>query len=178
MKGASLATEEIWQGVRGRLVWDESETVSSFDRWSFGERRTKRLLSYGLKLNFIDSSVKGETFWLLFFRKLRAQTYILKSIDRWSFGERRTKKGYLAMVWSWTFIDISVNFGVYQRLIRRRFGVNTPFTSGVCVRTTTTCTPSATIKTSRRTVVVQRHGRRRTVLSVRNKVTNDYRTIV
>ena len=46
------------------------------------------------------------------------------------------------------------------------------------VRTTTTCTPSATIRTSRRTVVVQRHGRRRTVLLVCNKVTNDDRTVV
>ena len=42
VKGASLATEEILCGVRGRLVWDESETFSSFDRWSFGERRTKK----------------------------------------------------------------------------------------------------------------------------------------
>ena len=57
---------EILQGVRGRLVWDESETVSSFDRWSFGERRTKRLLSYGLKLNFIDSSVKERGDFLVF----------------------------------------------------------------------------------------------------------------
>ena len=29
-------------GVRGRLVWDDSETVSSFNRWTFGERRTTR----------------------------------------------------------------------------------------------------------------------------------------
>ena len=46
------------------------------------------------------------------------------------------------------------------------------------VRTTTTCTPSATIRTSRGTVVVERHGRRRTVLLVCNKVTNDERTVV
>ena len=43
-----------------------------------------------------------------------------KSVVRWSFGERRTKKGFLAMVWSWIFIDTSVNFDVYHRLIRRR----------------------------------------------------------
>ena len=35
VKSASLATEEILYGVRARLVWDESETVSSFNRWSF-----------------------------------------------------------------------------------------------------------------------------------------------
>ena len=35
-------------------------------------------------------------------------------------------------------------------------GVDSSFTSGVHVRTTTTCTPSATIKTSRRTVAVER----------------------
>ena len=41
VKGAPLllATGEILYGFRGRLVWDESETVSSFNRWSFGERR-------------------------------------------------------------------------------------------------------------------------------------------
>ena len=41
------------------------------------------------------------------------------------------------------------------------------------VRTTITCTPSATIRTARRTVVVERHRRRRFVLLVCNKVTND-----
>ena len=46
------------------------------------------------------------------------------------------------------------------------------------VRKTITCTPSATIRTSRRTVVVERHGRRRTVLLVCNKVTNDDRTVI
>ena len=61
------------------------------------------------------------------------------------------------------FIDASVNFDVYHRLIRRRLGVDSSFTSGVRVRTTTTCTPSATIKTSRRTVVVHRAGRPRSV---------------
>ena len=38
-----------------------------------------------------------------------ASRHILNSIDRWSFGERRTKKGFFAMVWSWIFIDTSVN---------------------------------------------------------------------
>ena len=38
----SVADAKILYGVRGRLVWDESETVSSFDRWSFGERRSKK----------------------------------------------------------------------------------------------------------------------------------------
>ena len=42
VKSASLATEEILYGVHGSLVWDESETFSSFNRWSFGERRTKK----------------------------------------------------------------------------------------------------------------------------------------
>ena len=56
------------------------------------------------------------------------------------------------------FIDASVNFDVYHRLIRRRLGVDSSFTSGVRVRTTTTCTPSATIKTSRRTVAVKTYG--------------------
>ena len=96
---------------------------------------------------------------------------------RWSLGKRRIEKGYLSMVWTWIFIDTSVNFDVYHRLTRRRLGVDFSFTSGVRVRTTTTCTPSATIRTSRRTIVVQRHGRRRTVLSVCNKVTNDDRTV-
>ena len=115
--------------VRGWLVWDEYETVSSFNRWSF--------------------------------------------------GERRTKKGFLAMVWSWIFIDTSVNCDVYHRVFRRRRGVDSSFTSGVRVRTTTTCTPSATIKASRRIVVVQRAGKRRTVLLlVSNNVTGDDRTVV
>ena len=54
VKGASLATEEILYGVRGRLLWDKSETVSSFNRWSFGERKTKKgfLAMHGFKLNF------------------------------------------------------------------------------------------------------------------------------
>ena len=42
VKSAFLATAEILYGVRGRLVWDESETFSSFNRWSFGESRTKK----------------------------------------------------------------------------------------------------------------------------------------
>ena len=96
---------------------------------------------------------------------------------RWSFGERRTKKGYLTMFWSWIFFDTLVNFDVYHRLIRRRLGVDSSFTSGVCVRTTTTCTPSAMTRTSRRTVVVEGHGRRHTTLFVSNKVTNDDRTV-
>ena len=54
------------------------------------------------------------------------------------------------------FIDKSVNFDVFHCLIRRRLGVDSSFTSGVRVRTTTTCTPSATMKTSRRTVAVER----------------------
>ena len=99
VKSAFLATEEILYGVRGSLVWDESETFSSFNR-------------------------------------------------------------------------SSVNFDVYHRVFRRRLGVDFSFTSGVRIRTTTKCTLSATIKTPRRTVVVQRAGRRRPVLLVGNKVTN------
>ena len=35
------------------FIWDESETFSSFNRWSFSERRTKEgLLKHGLKLIF------------------------------------------------------------------------------------------------------------------------------
>ena len=78
------------------------------------------------------------------------------SFNRWSFGERRTEKGYLPMVWSRIFIDTSVNFDVYHRVFGRRLGVDSSFTSGVRVKTTTTYTPSATIRTSRRTVAVER----------------------
>ena len=38
----SVADAKILYGVRGRLVWDESETVSSFDRWSFGEEGLRK----------------------------------------------------------------------------------------------------------------------------------------
>ena len=107
VKGASLATEEILYGVRGSLVWDESETFSSFNRWSFGERKTKKgfLAMHGFKLNFHRC---------------------IGQLD------------------------------VFHRLIRRRLGVDSSFTSGVCERTTTKCTTSATIRTSRRTVAVER----------------------
>ena len=128
---------------------------------------------------FIDASVKerGNILIVGFPRVARPGVYFE---EYWSIKLRwkRTKKGYLTMVWSWIFIDISVNFGVYQRLIRRRLGVDSSFTSGVRVRTTTTCTPSATITTSCRAVVVQRHGRRRMVLLLSNKVTYDDRTVV
>ena len=89
-----LATEEISYGVRGRLVWDESETVSSFNRWSFGERRTKKgflLAMVSVKLNF--HRYIGERKGKLSYCTLTvscAPRHILKSIDRWSFGERRT----------------------------------------------------------------------------------------
>ena len=74
--------------------------------------------------------------------------------DRWSFGERRA----IVNVWSWTFIDILVNFDVYHRLLGRRVCVVSSFTSGVRVRATTTYTPSATISTSHWTAAVQRMG--------------------
>ena len=56
-------------------------------------------------------------------------------------------------------------------------GVDSSFTSGVC-KDDDTCTPNATIKTSRRTVAVERSGRRRTVLLVSKNVTNGDRTVV
>ena len=101
--------------------------------------------------------------------------------SRWSFSEASVKDALRRA----TYYGLKLNFHRYigqlrrhHRLTRRRLGVHSSFTSGVRVRTTTTCTPSATIRTSRRTVVVQRHGRRRTVLLVCNKVTNDDRTVV
>ena len=57
------------------------------------------------------------------------------SFNRWSFGERRTnKKGYLPMVWSRIFIDTTVNFDVYHRLIGRCLGARSSFKSGVIWR--------------------------------------------
>ena len=144
--------------------------VSSFNRWASVKEglRLIRRASYPwfeAEFSSIHRWKKEETFRLLAFRELRAQTYILKnSNDRWSFDERRTKKGYSPIVWSCIFIDTSVNFDVYHRVIRRRLGVDSSFTSGVRVRTTTSYTPSATITTSRRTVAVEGHGRRGTVL--------------
>ena len=112
----------------------------------------------------------GASLWDWWTRNVRFGRLIWDE-SRWSFGEASVKDvcGYLFVVWSWIFIDTSVNFDVYHRLIGRRLGVVFSFTSGVRVRTTTTCTPSATIRTFRRTVVVQRHGRRRTVLLVCKK---------
>ena len=132
--------------------------VSRVWSMSFGERRIKKgFLSMIWSWIFIDTSVKERVnFLIVGSRELRAQTYILTSIDRWSFGERRTKKGYSPIVWNWIFMDTSVNFDVYHRVFGRRLGVDSSFTSGACVRTTTTFTPSATIKTSRRTVAVER----------------------
>ena len=141
--------------------------VSSFNRWASVKEGLIRRASYPwfeAEFSSIHRWKKEETFWLLASRELRAQTYILKSIDRWGFRERRTKKGYSPIVWSCIFIDTSVNFDVYHRVIRRRLGVDSSFTSGVRVRTTTSYTPSATITTSRRTVAVEGHGRRGTVL--------------
>ena len=51
---------------------------------------------------------------------------------RWSLGERRIEKGYSPIVWSWIFIDTSVNFDIYHRVFRRRLGVDSSFASGVC----------------------------------------------
>ena len=155
MQGASLCLTEPECLVRGRLVWDESRVLIDELRW---KKDKEGLLIHDLKLNFhrYIGERKRKLFDYLASRKLRAQPYILKSIDRRSFGERRTKKGYLTMVWSWIFIDTSVNFDVYHRLIRRCLGVDVSITSGVRIRTTTTCTPNATIKTSRRTVAVER----------------------
>ena len=68
------------------------------------------------------------------------------------------------------FIDKSVNFDVFHCLIRRRLGVDSSFTSGVRVRTTTTCIDEAQ---RRRRPAEQSpskgHGRRRRVLLVSNK---------
>ena len=54
-------------------------------------------------------------------------------------------------------------------VFRRWLGVVLSFTGVVCVRTTATCTPNATVRPSRWTAVVDRTGRRRTELFVRNK---------
>ena len=50
MKGASLATEEILYGVRGRLVWDESRVL--IDGASVKEGLRATVLTHSLKLNF------------------------------------------------------------------------------------------------------------------------------
>ena len=106
----------------------------------------------------------------------RVRIVIFKSADRWT-SVKDTRRATFAWFEA-IFIDTSVNFDVFHRLIRRRLGVDSSFTSGVCVRTTTTCTPSATIRMSRRTVAVERTRKRRTVLFVSNKVTSDDRTVV
>ena len=127
---------------------------------SFSERKTKKgfLLSMIWSWIFIDTSVKErENFLIVGFPHLARPDLIFWRvlIDGASV---KTKKGYSPIVWSWIFIDTSVNFDVCHRVFRRRLGVDSSFTSGVRMRMTTTCTPSATIKTSRRTVAVKTYG--------------------
>ena len=83
--------------------------------------------------------------------------------------ELRWNEVFLGTVWSWTFTDTSVNFDVHYRVFRRQLGVVLSFTCVVRVRTTTTCTPSATARPSRWTAVVETTERRRKELFVRNK---------
>ena len=97
---------------------------------------------------------------------------------RWSLGERRIEKGYLFMVWSWIFIDTSVNFDVYHRLIGRRLGVHSSFTSGVMWgRRLRACQAQRQGRPAEQSSS-KGHGRRRTVLLVCNKVTSNDRTVV
>ena len=69
--------------------------------------------------------------------------------------EKDEKEGLLSHGLKLNFIDPTVNLDVYKRVFGRRLGVDSSFTSAR-VRMSTTCTPSATIKTPRRTVAVER----------------------
>ena len=170
----------------GRLVWDctsSSRRVVSFHFKRRGasvaarERRSRSVRAY-----------RGGEFSTRFLRSRRrsfGERWAIQGLWSWcngdrssseymidaasvSYGERRA----VGKVWSRIFIDTSVNFDVYHRLLGRRVSVISSSTSGVRVKKTLTCTSIAMIKTSRWAVVVQRTGRRRTVLFVRNKVTN------
>ena len=91
--------------------------------------------------------------------------------------ELRWNEVFLGTVWSWTFTDATVNFDVHYRVFRRLRGVVLSITRVVRVWTTTTCTPSATTRSSRWTAVVERTERRRTELLVSNKVNLTDRTM-
>ena len=99
--------------------------------------------------------------------------------SRWSFGEASAKDASRKATYPWFEAEFSL-------IHRSTSSLSSPYQKTPWrplfvykwrhVRTTTTCTPSATIRTSRRTIVVERHGRRRFFLLVCNKVTNDNRT--
>ena len=59
------------------------------------------------------------------------------------------KEGLLCHGLKPIFIDTSVNFDVHYRVFRRRLGVVSSFTGVIRVGSTTTCTPSATVRPSR-----------------------------
>ena len=154
----------------GRLVWDctgSSRRVVSFHFKRRGasvaarERRSRSVRAY-----------RGGEFSTRFLRSRRrsfGERWAIQGLWSWcngdrssseymidaasvSYGERRA----VGKVWSRIFIDTSVNFDVYHRLLGRRVSVISSSTSGVRVKKTLTCTPIAMIKTSRWAVVVQR----------------------